>query len=159
MYALREILEKDGIKLPVVSKAGIPTSCYVNYTLYDNCASVGETKVSNCGHDGKCYDEDVIPLLEENLKSYVSGTDSSSCIWAAEVTARPTPTGTRRSSCNSSRLCDDADVANRCTLEQLYNSYDNTILYVDHVLGEIIQALDPPAFRTCSSICPITVNR
>ena len=39
-------------------------------------------------------------------------------------------------------MCNDADVANQCTLEQLYNSYDNTILYVDLVLGEIIQRLD-----------------
>ena len=38
--------------------------------------------------------------------------------------------------------CDDADVANRCTIEQLFNSYDNTILYVDHVLGRIIHTLD-----------------
>jgi lipid A ethanolaminephosphotransferase len=39
-------------------------------------------------------------------------------------------------------LCMDADVANRCTREQLYNAYDNTILYVDYVLGEIIATLD-----------------
>ena len=39
-------------------------------------------------------------------------------------------------------MCNDADVANRCTLEQLYNSYDNTILYVDHVLGGIVRTLD-----------------
>ena len=38
--------------------------------------------------------------------------------------------------------CDEADVANECTLEQLYNSYDNTILYADYVLGEIIRSLD-----------------
>ena len=74
LYALPEILEKEGVKLPtVVSRLGIATACYVNYTLYDNCASVGETKVSNCGHGGKCYDEDVIPLLEGNLGTYVSG--------------------------------------------------------------------------------------
>jgi glucan phosphoethanolaminetransferase (alkaline phosphatase superfamily) len=33
-------------------------------------------------------------------------------------------------------------VANKCTLEQLYNSYDNTILYVDHVVAETIRTLD-----------------
>jgi lipid A ethanolaminephosphotransferase len=38
--------------------------------------------------------------------------------------------------------CNDADVANQCTLEQLYNSYDNTILYTDYVLGEILQRLE-----------------
>ena len=47
LYALPQILEKDEIKLPMlVSRMGIPTACYVNYTLYDNCAAVGETKVS-----------------------------------------------------------------------------------------------------------------
>jgi glucan phosphoethanolaminetransferase (alkaline phosphatase superfamily) len=39
-------------------------------------------------------------------------------------------------------LCTDADIANKCSLEQLYNSYDNTILYVDHVVGQAIQTLD-----------------
>ena len=39
-------------------------------------------------------------------------------------------------------MCNDADVANRCTPEEVYNSYDNTILYVDHVLSEAIQRLD-----------------
>ncbi len=69
--ALPEILEKDGVKLPtIVSRLGVATACYVNYTLYDNCAAVGETKVSRCGHGGKCYDEDVIPLLEGNLRTY-----------------------------------------------------------------------------------------
>jgi lipid A ethanolaminephosphotransferase len=143
LNALPEILEKDGITLPgIVSKAGIPTSCYVNYTLYDNCADVGETKVRGCGHEGHCYDEDVIPLLSANLGSYVSGYrfvvlhlggGSHGPIYRDRhppefLQFQPT--------------CNDADVANRCTLDQLYNSYDNTILYVDHVLGGIIQTLD-----------------
>ena len=33
-------------------------------------------------------------------------------------------------------------MANKCTVEELYNSYDNTTLYVDHVLGETLQVLD-----------------
>ena len=46
LYALPEILEKADVKLPtIVSKLGIPTACYVNYTLYDNCEAVGEVKV------------------------------------------------------------------------------------------------------------------
>jgi lipid A ethanolaminephosphotransferase len=39
-------------------------------------------------------------------------------------------------------MCTDADIAGKCSLEQLYNSYDNTILYVDHVVGQAIAALD-----------------
>ena len=45
IYALPQILEKDGFKLAAVtSKAGIPTTCYVNFTMYDNCDAVGEVK-------------------------------------------------------------------------------------------------------------------
>jgi lipid A ethanolaminephosphotransferase len=141
--ALPEILEKSDVKLPtIVSKLGIATSCYVNYTLYDNCEAVGEVKVSDCGHGGTCYDEDVIPHLQENLESYVSGKrfvvlhlggGSHGPIYKDRY-----PPEFQK----FQPMCNDADVANHCTLEGLYNSYDNTILYVDHVVGGILQALD-----------------
>ena len=74
LYALPEILSKQGVPLATITaKAGINTACYSHFSLYDNCGTVGETRVSNCGHGGRCYDEDVIPLLNENLKSYTSG--------------------------------------------------------------------------------------
>jgi lipid A ethanolaminephosphotransferase len=143
LYALPRILEKEGVKLPLmVSRLGIPAACYVNYTLYDNCAGVGETRVSDCGHGGRCYDEDVVPLLRQNLLTYTSGYrfvvlhlggGSHGPIYSdryPEEFQRFQP------------MCTDADVANRCTLEQLYNAYDNTILYVDHVLGQLIGTLD-----------------
>jgi lipid A ethanolaminephosphotransferase len=143
LYALPEILVKHGVPLAAItSKLGINTSCYVNYTLYDNCNSVGEVKVTNCGHGGVCYDEDVVPLLSDNLKSYDLGYrlvvlhlgggshgPSYDERYPAEF-QRFTP------------MCHDADVVNQCTTEQLYNSYDNTILYVDHVLEKIINTLD-----------------
>ena len=143
LYALPKILEKRGINLTtIVSRVGIPTACYVNYTLYDNCTVPGETKVSNCGHGGKCYDEDVIPLLESNLSTYDSGYrfivlhlggGSHGPIYSDRY-----PPEFQQ----FKPMCTDADVANKCSLEQLYNSYDNTILYVDHVLGQTIQTLD-----------------
>jgi lipid A ethanolaminephosphotransferase len=143
LNALPEILEKQGAKLPtVVSSLGIATACYVNYTLYDNCRTVGETKVSNCGHGGKCYDEDVIPLLEANLATYVSGYRFVVLHLGGgshgPVYGDRHPPEFRR----FQPTCDEADVANHCSLEQLYNSYDNTILYADHVLGGIIGSLD-----------------
>jgi lipid A ethanolaminephosphotransferase len=143
LYALPKILEKNGIKLTtVVSRAGIPSACYVNYTLYDNCAAVGETKVSHCGHDGKCYDEDVIPLLKENLSNYTSGYRFIVLHLGGgshgPAYADRHPPEFRK----FEPLCSDADVANRCSIEELYNSYDNTILYVDHVLGQAIGTLD-----------------
>jgi len=143
LYALPEILESDGVTLPlVVSKLGIPTACYVNYTLYDNCSYPGETKVSSCGHGGECYDEDVIPLLERNLAAYRSGY---SFVVLHLGGGSHGPTYSDRHPPEFQRfepMCRDADVANRCTLEQLFNSYDNTILYADYVLGEVIERLE-----------------
>jgi len=143
LYALPRILQKDGITLTkVVAKAGIPTACYVNYTLYENCAAVGETKVSNCAHGGKCYDEDVIPLLRASIAAYQSGYQfvvlhlgggSHGPIYSDRY-----PPEFQQ----FQPMCTDADVAGKCSLEQLYNSYDNTILYVDHVVGQAIAALD-----------------
>jgi lipid A ethanolaminephosphotransferase len=143
LYALPEILVKHGVPLvAITSKFGINTSCYVNYTLYDNCASVGEAKVKNCGHNGVCYDEDVVPLLDDNLKSYNSGYR---LIVLHLGGGSHGPSYNERYPQEFQRfqpMCHDADVVNQCTTEQLYNSYDNTILYVDHVVGKIINTLD-----------------
>lgn len=146
LYALPKILAKDDIKLTtVVSRAGIPTACYVNYTLYDNCASVGETKATNCGHDGKCYDEDVIPLLRTNIATYASGYRFI-VLHLGGGSHGPIYSDRHPPEFQQFKpICDDADVAAKCTLEQLYNSYDNTILYLDHVLGQAIQTLDRAA--------------
>jgi lipid A ethanolaminephosphotransferase len=143
LYALPKILEKNDVKLTtLVSRAGIPTSCLVNYTLYDNCAAVGETRASQCGHGGKCYDEDVIPLLREDLANYVSGYRFIVLHLGGgshgPVYGDRHPPEFRK----FAPMCEDADVAGKCSTEQLYNSYDNSILYVDHVVGETIQALD-----------------
>jgi lipid A ethanolaminephosphotransferase len=143
LYALPKILEKDDIKLTtVVSRAGIPTACYVNYTLYDNCASPGETKVSHCGHGGKCYDEDVVPLLGNDLNAYTSGYRF--IVLHLGGGSHGPMYGDRHPPefRQFEPMCTDADVANKCSIEQLYNSYDNTILYLDHVLGEVIRTLD-----------------
>jgi len=143
LSALPEILERNDVKLTtIVSRLGVPTSCYVNYTLYDNCAAVGETKVSRCGHGGRCYDEDVVPLLEGNLNTYASGYRFV-VLHLGGGSHGPTYADRHpREFQEFKPMCTDADVASRCTIEQLYNSYDNTILYVDHVLGEIIRTLD-----------------
>jgi len=143
LYALPMILEKKGIKLTTVtSRAGVPTSCIVHYTLYDNCAAVGELKVHDCAHNGKCYDEDVIPLLKENLSTYSSGQRfvvlhlGGGSHGPAYLDRHPPDFQ------QFHPMCMDADVANKCSLEELYNSYDNTVLYVDYVLEKTIQTLN-----------------
>lgn len=143
LEALPEILEKSDVKLPaIVSKLGIPTACYVNYTLYDNCEAVGEVKVGACGHGGTCYDEDVIPLLRENLRTYIAG-NRFIVLHLGGGSHGPVYKDRYPPEFQKFQpMCNDADVANRCTLEELYNSYDNSILYLDHVLGGIIGTLD-----------------
>jgi lipid A ethanolaminephosphotransferase len=143
LYALPKILEKNHIKLTtIVSRVGIRTSCYVNYTLYDNCELPGETTVSNCGHGGKCYDEDVVPMLKSNVGTYESGyrfivLHLGGGSHGPMYRDRYPPEFQQ-----FEPMCMDADVINKCTLDQLYNAYDNSILYVDHVLGQVIQTLD-----------------
>jgi lipid A ethanolaminephosphotransferase len=143
LYALPEILARGDAKLPqVASRLGVPTACYVNYTLYENCAEPGETKVSSCGHGGKCYDEDVVPLLERDLATYGGGPK---LVVLHLGGGSHGPVYRDRHPPEFSRFepaCTEADIANQCTLEQLYNSYDNTILYVDFVLGRILSTMD-----------------
>ena len=122
-------------------QAGVATACYVNYTLYDNCASVGETKVSRCGHGGKCYDEDVLPLLEDNLDTYVSGYRFVVLHLGGGSHG---PVYGERHPAEYQRfkpMCSEADVGNQCSLEQLYNSYDNTISTRPRT-GRNVQRLD-----------------
>ena len=143
IYALPEILEKGEVKLPTItSKLGIDTACYVHYTLYDNCSFVGEIEVDNCGHNDTCYDEDVLPLLEAKLQSYISGY-SFVVLHLGGGSHGPTYSDKHPEEFQLFKpMCFDADVVNQCTEEELYNSYDNTIAYVDYVLGEAIDLLD-----------------
>jgi lipid A ethanolaminephosphotransferase len=142
LYALPEILVKNDVPLPLATHAlGIETSCYVNYTLYDNCDAVGEVPVSNCKYK-TCYDGDVVPMLSDNLKSYRSGYRF---IVLHLGGGSHGPTYDQRHPPEFRKFtptCDDPDVVSRCTEEELYNSYDNTLVYVDSVVSEIIGELD-----------------
>ncbi|MGY8780934.1 MAG: sulfatase-like hydrolase/transferase, partial [Fidelibacterota bacterium] len=143
LYALPEILLKQDVALATITaQAGINSSCYVNFSLYDNCGTVEQVRVSNCAHEGKCYDEDVIPLLHDNLNSYISG---QRLIVLHLGGGSHGPNYQKRIPPEFYRfqpMCNDADVVNKCTTDELYNSYDNTILYTDFVLGNIINELD-----------------
>lgn len=143
LYALPEILQKKGVDLTaLVSRLGIPTSCYVNYTLYDNCASVGETAVTNCGHGGKCYDEDVVPLMDDALAKYKSGYQLV-VLHLGGGSHGPRYADRYPAEFQQFKpMCNDADVVSRCTPDEVFAAYDNSILYVDHVLGQVIQGLD-----------------
>lgn len=142
LYALPEIMVKDNVPLPLVTKSvGIETACYVNYTLYDTCDAVGEIAVSNCKYK-TCYDEDVIPMLSENLKTYRSGYRFV-VLHLGGGSHGPTYDLRHPPAFETfGPTCKDPDVVSRCTKEELYNSYDNTIVYADSVISRIIGELD-----------------
>ena len=142
LYALPEILVKNGVPLTsITSKVGIDTACYVNYSLYDNCVIPGEIKVEHCKRD-LCYDEDTIPYLQKNLSEYKSG---SRFIVMHIGGGSHGPSYHERYPAEFQQfqpICKDADVVNKCTKDELFNTFDNTILYVDFVVGNIIKTLD-----------------
>lgn len=143
ILALQKILTKGDVKLvSATSQLGVDTSCYVNFKLYDNCDGVGEIATHDCGHDGTCYDEDLIPLLAENLKSYDGG---QRFIVLHAGGGSHGPLYYKRHPPEFQQFqpqCLDADVMNQCTPEEIVNSYDNTILYVDYVVNGMLRELD-----------------
>ncbi|MCB1049246.1 MAG: phosphoethanolamine transferase [Acidobacteria bacterium] len=143
LYALPKILKKNGINLTAVTaKAGIESSCFVNFTLYGNCDPVQEVKVSQCGHEGNCYDEDVIPLLESNLSTYSSGSRFI-VLHLGGGSHGPRYRDRYPPEFNVFQpICMDADVINQCSEEELYNSYDNSVLYLDYVLNSVLNKLE-----------------
>jgi lipid A ethanolaminephosphotransferase len=98
--------------------------------------------VSNCKHEEGCYDEDVIPLLKNDLKSYKSGQKlvvlhiGAGSHGPLYYTRHPKEFQLFNPQCRS------ADVMNECTKEELYNSYDNTIIYTDYVVANLIYTLE-----------------
>ena len=89
-------------------------------------------------HSGKTYDESLIPLLNNYLKKHHKQNNFivlhlMGSHWNFEDRYTPdfkkfTPT------------CDQKMPGN-CSIENLYNSYNNSILYTDSVLNEILKSL------------------
>ena len=143
IWALPQILSRDDLKLPsITSHFDIPTSCYSNFQMYGNCGTVPEVMVSNCGHGGQCYDEDVIPYIEKDIKSYKSGSKLIVVHIGAGSHGPLYATRYPKEFQKFNPQCKSPDVKDDCTKEELFNSYDNTILYVDNVVSKIIKKLD-----------------
>jgi lipid A ethanolaminephosphotransferase len=143
IWAIPNILSRDDIKLAsIASYLGIDTACYSNFTNYGNCGIVPEIMVSNCGHNAECYDEDVIPLLQENLQKYKKGKKLIILHLGGGSHGPIYSTRYPKEFQKFKPMCKDADIMNNCTKKEVYNSYDNTILYVDNVVSNIIKNLD-----------------
>ncbi len=141
-YALHKTLRKNDITLTNITlNAHLPTACYVNFSIYDNCAQ-GEIMVKDYDGDGGIYDNDVIPLLKKNLQTYKSG---ERLILLHLGGGSHGPVYSDRFPSNFIKFkpyCTNPDVLNQCTKDELYNAYDNSLLYVDYVVYNAIQTLE-----------------
>jgi len=143
IWALPQILSRDGIKLPsITSHVGIDTKCFVNFQLYGNCGTVPEISVKDCAHGGKCYDEDVIPLLKNDLNTYKNGQKLVVLHIGAGSHGPLYASRYPKEFQKFNPQCTSADVMNNCTKDELYNSFDNTMLYVDYVVSNLIDTLE-----------------
>ena len=141
LYALREILKKDDIKLTnITNSAGIDTSCFVNYTLYDNCSVKEIEYIPKNG--AKRLDEGVIPMLESNLKTYKNGHRFITLHLGGGAHGPIYSYRYPDSFQKFKPFCKNPDMLNQCTKEQRYNAYDNAILYQDYVIDKIIKTLE-----------------
>lgn len=147
LYALPEILLKNDIPLTALThKLQIPTACYVNYTLHDNCQIPGEIKVTKCQRKN-CFDDDTIPYLQQHLIEYKSGL-SLAVIHIGGGSHGPSYHERYPDEFKIFKpICQDADVVNQCSRDQIYNTFDNTILFVDYVVDKMIKILDQSKHR------------
>ncbi|MCV6608185.1 MAG: phosphoethanolamine transferase domain-containing protein [Campylobacterales bacterium] len=141
ILALPKILEKEEIKLVnLTRKAKVKSNCFVHFTLYNNCPGEIDTKDTCTKED--CFDGDVIPPMKKHLDNYKGGYELV-VLHMGGGSHGPIYSDRHPKSYQKYKpMCFDADVLNKCTQEELYNSYDNSILYTDDILNETIEYLD-----------------
>ena len=99
--------------------------------------------------DGRCLDEALVFDLEQRLRA-AQGTE----LWVLHMLGNHGPSYYRRYPPAFARFgpeCRDDDLQ-RCTLEQVVNSYDNALLYTDHVLAQTIAGLRARAAEVDSAL-------
>ena len=140
--------------LDILKRAGYAVSWIDNNSgCKGTCARVetlpllASRKAAWCGEDGECLDDIVVDTLAEHLKRapvqdrvvviHQMGSHGPAYFKRYPPAYRRfTPT------CDSNEL-------QRCTPEQVRNTYDNTIAYTDHILARTIQVLQQePRYRS-----------
>jgi lipid A ethanolaminephosphotransferase len=108
----------------------------------------GSTVAPLCS-DGHCYDE----ILVEELRRILRTADHDTVIVLHQLGSHG-PAYYRRYPDTFRRFTPDCryDDLGQCTSEEIVNSYDNTILYTDHVVAQAIDALDEVSDRLTTSL-------
>ncbi|MCB1444883.1 MAG: phosphoethanolamine--lipid A transferase [Rhizobiaceae bacterium] len=142
-YSHRKGLENEGL-LDVLSHAGADVAWWDNNTgskgVADRVTFIDLVKIADprfCA-DGECQDS----VLLDRLDAWLDSVEKDSVLVLHTIGSHG-PTYYLRYPPEFRRFtpdCRTAELAN-CTDAEIVNAYDNTILYTDHVLSTIIDAL------------------
>ncbi|MEO6064210.1 MAG: phosphoethanolamine--lipid A transferase, partial [Lysobacterales bacterium] len=141
--------------LDVLAHAGLPPQWFDNNTGSKRIAArTGEVAMAlasgspSCKGDG-CFDEVLIEALE---RAATAATDSTVVVLHQLGSHGPSyferyPPKFRRftPTCDTNQL-------QRCTRAEILNTYDNTIVYTDHVLDRLIEVLESQRARFDSAL-------
>lgn len=132
---------------------------YAGYDVYwyDNdsgckgvCKRINNVLISNsdpnfkdkCSSDG-CYDEVLLPILKERLQ--IQAKNKQSSVIFLHIIGSHGPTYYLRVPKDKKVFfpsCERGDIEN-CPREEIINAYDNTLVYTDYILSEVIKILEP----------------
>ena len=132
---------------------------YAGYDVYwyDNdsgckgvCKRINNVLISNsdpnlkdkCSSDG-CYDEVLLPILKERLQ--IQAQNKQSSVIFLHIIGSHGPTYFLRVPKDKKVFfptCERGDIEN-CSREEIINAYDNTLVYTDYILSEVIKILEP----------------
>ena len=132
---------------------------YAGYDVYwyDNdsgckgvCKRINNVLISNsdpnlkdkCSSDG-CYDEVLLPILKERLQ--IQAQNKQSSVIFLHIIGSHGPTYFMRVPKDKKVFfptCERGDIEN-CSREEIVNAYDNTLVYTDYILSEVIKILEP----------------
>lgn len=90
--------------------------------------------------DGVCKDG----IFLENLESQINKLKSNNAVLVMHIIGSHGPTYHKRFFEDKAEFlpyCKRSDVQN-CSKEELFNAYDNTILYTDYIMSEVIKTLE-----------------
>ena len=99
--------------------------------------------------DGECYDE----VLFHNLESYIDNLQQDGIIVLHTIGSHG-PTYYKRYPAEFKKFtptCDTNDIQS-CTQQQLTNTYDNTILYIDYIVDKAIKLLQSKQDKFTTSL-------
>lgn len=130
--------------MDVLNHAGVKVAWYENNTGSKNVADrIAMVDLQNSGDtryckSGECLDQILVDYLKEHLKNF-----NGNATIVLHMTGSHGPAYYRRYPAEFARFqpeCRTSEFSN-CTNEKIVNAYDNTILYTDHILSEVIDLL------------------